>query len=342
MLAVPQSTALLVMFKAYDDTDHVTEATGKTIAITISKNGAAFGNPNAGATNATEVSSGWYKVSLDTTDTGTLGPLAVRGTNADIDDVGVLYQVVKATNGGWTALPDTAVTTNASLITSGTGTAQLSVTSGRALSDVDTIKTNAVVNGGTITFPTNATLASTTNITAGTITTATNVTTVNGLAAGVITATAIADGAIDAATFASGAIDATALAADAGTEIGTAVWASATRTLTAIDEDSTTLDLDATIRASVGLAAANLDTQLDALPTANENADALLDRSDAVEVGMTPRQSLRLVSSTVGAKLSGAGTTTETFRNAVADSKDRVTATVDASGNRTAIAYDLA
>lgn len=42
--------------------------------------------------------------------------------------------------------------------------------------DVDTIKTNPVVNGGTITFPTTATLASTTNITAGTITTATNLT----------------------------------------------------------------------------------------------------------------------------------------------------------------------
>jgi hypothetical protein len=38
--------------------------------------------------------------------------------------------------------------------------------SGRALSDIDTIKTNPVVNGGTITFPTGATLASTTNITA--------------------------------------------------------------------------------------------------------------------------------------------------------------------------------
>jgi hypothetical protein len=35
--------------------------------------------------------------------------------------------------------------------------------------DVDTIKTNPVVNGGTITFPTNATVASTTNLTAGTI-----------------------------------------------------------------------------------------------------------------------------------------------------------------------------
>lgn len=60
--------------------------------------------------------------------------------------------------------------------------------------DIETIKTNAVVNAGTITFPTTATLASTTNITAGTVTTATtatNVTTVNGLAANVITAASI-------------------------------------------------------------------------------------------------------------------------------------------------------
>lgn len=53
--------------------------------------------------------------------------------------------------------------------------------------DVDTIKTNPVVNGGTITFPTTATLASTTNITAGTITTATNLT--NAPTAGDLTAT---------------------------------------------------------------------------------------------------------------------------------------------------------
>jgi len=70
-------------------------------------------------------------------------------------------------------------------------------------------------------------------------------------AAGAITATVIADGAIDAATFASGALD--------------AVWSTAARTLTALDEDSTTLDLDATIRAAVGLASANLDTQLTAI-----------------------------------------------------------------------------
>ena len=42
--------------------------------------------------------------------------------------------------------------------------------------DIETIKTNPVVNAGTVTFPTTATLASTTNITAGIITTVTTVT----------------------------------------------------------------------------------------------------------------------------------------------------------------------
>jgi hypothetical protein len=93
MIYAKPSTSLLVVFKAYLASDHVSAATGKTIAITISKNGGAFGNPNAGATNATEISSGWYKVTLDTTDTGTAGPLAVRGAVATVDDVGVAYYV---------------------------------------------------------------------------------------------------------------------------------------------------------------------------------------------------------------------------------------------------------
>lgn len=70
-------------------------------------------------------------------------------------------------------------------------------------------------------------------------------------------------GAITAAAHAAGAIDAAALAADAGTEIGTAVWASATRTLTA---NTNLNDLSAAgVRAAVGLASANLDTQLTAI-----------------------------------------------------------------------------
>jgi len=80
--------------------------------------------------------------------------------------------------------------------------------------------------------------------------TATAVTTVNGLANGVITADAIATGAVDADAIADNAIDSGAIAADAITtsefkqDAADKVWGTAARTLTALDEDSTTIDLD--------------------------------------------------------------------------------------------------
>jgi hypothetical protein len=60
-----------------------------------------------------------------------------------------------------------------------------------------------------------------------------------------------------------------------------------------------------------------------------------------IEPGLTLREALRLVAAATAGKLSGAGTSTETIRNAVGDSKNRIVATVDSSGNRTAITYDL-
>lgn len=91
--------------------------------------------------------------------------------------------------------------------------------------------------------------------------------------------TAWGSGAITAASIAADAITAAALASDAGTELATAVWASGTRTLTAIDEDSTTLDFDATIRAAVGMASANLDTQLGDIATDAAAADVRGERT---------------------------------------------------------------
>ena len=60
-----------------------------------------------------------------------------------------------------------------------------------------------------------------------------------------------------------------------------------------------------------------------------------------IEPGLTLRQALKLLAAATAGKLSGGGTTTVTIRNAVDDSKDRIVATVDSSGNRTAITYDL-
>jgi hypothetical protein len=66
----------------------------------------------------------------------------------------------------------------------------------------------------------------------------------------------------------------------------------------------------------------------------------LLDQED-VETGLTLRQALRLVTAATAGKISGGGTATITIRNAVADGADRIVASVDTDGNRTAITYSL-
>jgi hypothetical protein len=63
--------------------------------------------------------------------------------------------------------------------------------------------------------------------------------------------------------------------------------------------------------------------------------------ADAIESGVTPREALRLIAAATAGKVSGAAGTTIAIRNAVADSKDRIVATVDSAGNRSAITYDL-
>lgn len=95
-MQLPQSTASRRVFKMVLSSDHFSPATGKTVAVTISKNGGAFANPSAGATNATEIGSGWYFVDLSTTDTDTLGPLVVKGTAASCDDGSVADDVILA------------------------------------------------------------------------------------------------------------------------------------------------------------------------------------------------------------------------------------------------------
>ena len=72
---------------------------------------------------------------------------------------------------------------------------------------------------------------------------------------------------------------------------------------------------------------------------ADEIADAILDRANAIETSYTLRQALRILLAADGGKLSGAATTTITIRNAV-DTKDRIVATVDADGNRSAVTLD--
>ncbi|RUV16173.1 MULTISPECIES: hypothetical protein [unclassified Mesorhizobium] len=252
------------------------------------------------------------------------------------------------------------------LLSSGTGTGQVSLTAG-------VVSANATQISGAAVNTASAQLG-------------VNVVNAGGTAwnSGAITANTFAAGAITAAKFAANALD--------------AVWSTATRVLTAgtnivLSKGAGITgfnDLDAPgVRAAVGMASANLDTQLSTLatndtaisnklgapagasisadiaaikgdtaaiktktdnlpaapaavgdiPTANQNADALLDRASGIEPGLTPRQGWRLWSAALLGKARGLGTGTAIFRD-TNDTKDRINASVDQDGNRLAVILD--
>lgn len=137
---LPKDTAFLWVFKAYLLSTGQ-EATGKTIAVTLAKNGAtSFSNPGTGALNATEMASGWYKASLGTGDFDTLGPIALRGAESSIYDVGERFTVVSANNNGLLSLPDTNY-----IGKSGAAIGRGTVTSGASTTSVPT---SALAIGG--------------------------------------------------------------------------------------------------------------------------------------------------------------------------------------------------
>lgn len=75
------------------------------------------------------------------------------------------------------------------------------------------------------------------------------------------------------------------------------------------------------------------------IPTTNQNADALLDRAAGVETGLTVRQWARLTAAALLGKVSGTAVNAPVFRD-TGDTKNRITATTDATGNRTAVTLD--
>ena len=73
--------------------------------------------------------------------------------------------------------------------------------------------------------------------------------------------------------------------------------------------------------------------------TTAANSTALLILASVADGTTTLAESIRLQNSVLAGKVSGAGTGTEVFRD-LADTKDRIVATVDSSGNRTALVRD--
>jgi hypothetical protein len=187
------------------------------------------------ATVTEDTGTGFYKVALAQGDTNA-NDLAYffTATNAVPVCINALTTAADPSDTvrfGLTALPNVASGSAGAIVTAGTGTAQISTSSGQvtvatnndktgysltqtfpsnfsalsitaggvAKADLETIKTQTVTCAGGVTIPA-ATLASTTNITAGTITTVTNLTNAptNGdltatMKASLPTATSIAD-----------------------------------------------------------------------------------------------------------------------------------------------------
>jgi hypothetical protein len=99
MNILKQSTAVTIKLGPYlDSTDAVTAKTALTIAqanVLLSKNFGAFAQ-KSDATSATHDSSGWYGVPLNTTDTGTVGPLQIHTNISTALPVFRQYLVVPA------------------------------------------------------------------------------------------------------------------------------------------------------------------------------------------------------------------------------------------------------
>ena len=266
-LFLKQSTAVVVSYgPALDKTDGVTEETGlvsaldhATTGIKLSKNGGALTIRHASVTATTYDAYGMYRVTLDTTDTNTLGTLRMAFNEAATclpvwQDFMVLPANIYDSIVSGSDLIDVSMTQILGTAVSSPATA------GILDVNVKNIDNDAASASGTVTFP-NATLASTTNITAGTLTTVTTATNLTNLpAAAALEATLTA---MKGATFA-GATD----SLEAIRDRGDAAWATATgfatptnitagtiTTVTNLTNAPTNGDLTATMKTSVTTAA---------------------------------------------------------------------------------------
>lgn len=71
--------------------DDKTAVTSATVTVQLSKNGGAFA---ASTNSASEISNGWYVLTLTATETNTAGPLLVRATATGANEWRDYHQVV--------------------------------------------------------------------------------------------------------------------------------------------------------------------------------------------------------------------------------------------------------
>lgn len=270
------------------------------------------------------------------------------------------------------------------LLSAGTGTGQISLSSGAVTAGTVSDKTGYSLTATTGLGNQTANITGNVSGSVGSVTGAVgsvtgnvggNVTgSVGSVATGGITSTSFATGAITATAIAADAIGASELAADAATEIGTAVWATASRTLTAntnLNDPTSAAIADAvwdearadhTSAGSFGQGAASVQGNVtgsvgsigtggitstsfgtDAITSTALAANAATEIATAVaaitvEGSVDLIEALKLVLAAAAGKVSGASGSTITIRDTT-DTYDRIVATVDQYGNRSAVTY---
>ena len=230
-----------------DETDGKTAETLLTITqpdIRLKKNGGAWAQ-KAAAQTLTHEEAGWYELTLDGTDTDTLGILIVAIHESGALPVWKEYMIVAANVydsliGGGDVLDVSTTQFNGSAVTQASGRPEVNMThiAGSAVStSTAQLGVNIVNFGGSAgTFASGRPEVNTSHIAGSAVSTSTAQLGVNVVNAG---GTAWASGSITSGVFAAGAIDAAAIAPDAigASEFAQAaadkVWSTTTRILTA-------------------------------------------------------------------------------------------------------------
>lgn len=372
MQLLKQSTAATVKLGPFvDNSDGYTPETALTISqadIRLSKNGGAFAQTN-NATGATHDENGWYGIPLDTTDTGTLGRLKLAVYESGALPCFAEFMVVPANVydslvSGSDYLQADAVQWNGSAVATPTvaGVPEVDIThiSGDAQSttdlkdfadagydpatnyitgiagtkntfdDLNDIAQSAILNDATpfsgadiadILLDTGGTLpaliAGLNDLSSSDVTTA--------CTSSLNTYDPPSKTEMDAAfTEIKGATWAATDTLEAIRDRGDAAWITATGFSTHSAADIWSVGTRAlTDKAGFSLSASGIDSIID----------------EVIEGSLTMRQILRLYLAALAGKSAGGGTSTLTFRDN-ADAKNRISATVDSNGNRTAMTLD--
>ncbi len=146
-----QTARNLLFFMALS-TDHITGATGKTVTVTISKNGGAFASPSGAVS---EIANGWYQVAGNATDSNTSGSLILHATASGCDPADKEFEVQgfdpdDAVHLGLSALPNVASGSAGAIPTTGTGANQINVDGAGAV-DANTKKWAGTAVAATVT-----------------------------------------------------------------------------------------------------------------------------------------------------------------------------------------------